>query len=328
MLQIFVLPLSFITAYIAAFFILFNPVKNKLKFVSAHLLKLKYKLSDINTLVSLILIEGLSLSYVIVDRFFMGRLPEGGIAALNYALVIYALPVTIFSIPIITTMFSKFSSSVKSPEILRADFKNASGINLFIIMPIAFLLFFYGDVFLSLFYERGKFTSGNTLLTYSALQFYSLSLVFYSTYLIVVKLLYSIDKYYIVLAISAAAFFLKVIFNFLLVDNLKQNGLALSTSLIYIFLFLAGFYLVTKKINLKEKHFYFAELFYFAVNGTISYLVALMILNSIDTNSFVSEILQPAIFLTVYILNSFLMNDSMLKAVTKTVFNLIGYRKM
>ena len=66
-----------------------------------------------NILISLVFIEGLSLSYTVIDRYFIGEVSVGGIAALNYAFVIYSLPISIFSIPLITTMFSKFSSSPK-----------------------------------------------------------------------------------------------------------------------------------------------------------------------------------------------------------------------
>ncbi len=320
--RIFVLPLSFVMAYIIAFIFLFNLVKDKLKFVSGHILKLRYNLSHINTLISLVFIEGLSLSYVLIDRYFIGKVPEGGIAALNYALIIFSLPVAIFSLPLLTTMFSKFSqSSSNSPEMLRTDFMNASKINLFIIIPVAFVLFLWGDFFLHIFYERGEFTAADTLLTYTALQYYTLGLVFFSTYLIMVKLLYSINKYNLILIISVIAFLLKIFLNFLLVDNLKQNGLALSTSIIYMFLFIAGFYLVMKKINIKE-NFIIINLIYFATNAIVSFLIVYVALNIVNTNAFFSNILGLIIFLGIYTLNSFLKKDSEFRLIKKAVLNI------
>jgi putative peptidoglycan lipid II flippase len=279
-------------------------------------------MSDLGTLISLIFIEGLSLSYILIDRFFIGSVPEGGIAALNYALVIFAMPVTLFSIPLITTMFSRFSHlHLKSPEILKRDFVTASRINIFIITPIFFSLFFFGSYFIDLFYKRGAFTSAGSILTYSSLQYYSISLVFYSTYLIIVKLLYSINKYSLVLIISIAAFSLKIFLNISLVDNMQQNGLALSTSLIYFFLFLTGFYLASKNTGLDRKGSYLCNFLYFALNGLISLLIAFIAVRVIVAPEFVSGILSLIIFISVYILNSYLMNDDELKVIGKTILN-------
>lgn len=322
-LKINVLPLSFVFAFLISFILLINPVKNKLKFYKKTIFNSSYILSDINILVSLIFIEGLSLSYIIIDRYFIGKIPEGGLAALNYALVIYSLPVSLFSIPLITTMFSKFSqSSVTTPENLANELKNSVGINIFIMIPVTFILFFWGDIFLQLFYERGKFTSSDTILTHSVLQNYSISLVFYSSYLIIVKLLYGINKYRIVFVISIIAFFLKIILNFLLIDILRQNGLALSTSFIYIFLFFIGFYLGINQINMKEKRFYLFFIPFFLLNGIISYLIVSLLLNIVKASMFISEISGLFIFVGVYTLNSFLVKDTSFNIIRKTTGNI------
>ena len=158
LLLIFILPISFVAAYIAAFIILYSLVRKNLKFISLKILKMRFNLSKTNVIISLIIIEGLSLSFVLIDRYFISRVSEGGIAALNYAFVIYSLPISLFSFPLITTMFSKFSSlSVNLLEKLRVDFKRAVIMNMFIIIPFIFILYFWGDFFLRLFYERGKF---------------------------------------------------------------------------------------------------------------------------------------------------------------------------
>jgi len=320
--------MSFTAAYLVVFVLLCYPVRVKLKFVSVHILKLRYKLSDINILISLIFIEGLSLSYVLIDRYFIDRVPEGGIATLNYALVIYSLPVSIFSLPLITTMFSKFSRSLAiSPEILRTAFNSASRINIFIILPLAFLLFFWGDFFLQLFYERGEFSSTDTILTHNVLQYYTLGLIFYSTYLIAVKLLYSINKYNLVLIISVIAFLLKIFFNFLLVDNLKQNGLALSTSFIYIFLFFVGLFLVIKQIEMKNKFFHINMIIYFAINGMISYFVSYFAVMLLGKKGIILNALQILIFLFVYLINSNLLKDQEYITIKNTVFNILSSAK-
>ena len=321
--QIFIIPVSFVTAYIICFLVLIKPVRKKIIFRVSHIFNVRYRLSQINILVSLIFIEGLSLSYILIDRYFIGKIPEGGIAALGYALVIFSLPVSLFSIPLITTMFSKFSYSVSNaPEHLQTDFRNALGINIFIIIPIVYILFFKGDFFLHIFYERGKFSAYDTILTHNALKFYTISLVFYSTYLIVVKLLYSIDKYSLVLKISILAFILKILFNFILVNDLKQNGLALSTSFIYFFLFFTAFYFGTKKIISKGKYFHLNKIIYFFISGVVSYFISELIVEILGCKGLISDAVFIVNFLIIYSLNSFIINDMELNIIRRTLLGI------
>lgn len=322
--QIFILPVSFVAAYLIAFIMLYKPVRNKISFNLEKIFKFRYKLSDVNILISLIFIEVLSLSYILIDRYFIGEVPDGGIAALNYALVIYLLPISIFSIPLITTMFSKFSRSSGLNDVLETDFYNASRINVFIFLPITFLLYLWGDLFLKLFYERGEFSSNDTLLTYAALQSYSIGLIFYSAYLIAVKLLYSINKYNLVLVISIIAFLLKILFNFLLVDSLEQNGLALSTSFIYIFLFFVGLYLSLKQIKARNKFFMVNVILYFVANGTISYIVSYFLVLIFGIEGIISNILQITIFILTYVINSYLLKDKEYYTIKNTMVNILN----
>lgn len=329
LLEIFVLPVSFLAAYIVVFLLLTFPVIKKINFNFSLLTKENKIKLDLKILVSLILIEGLSLSYIIADRYFIGVVPNGGLAALHYATIIYLLPVTIFSLPLITTIFSKFSESVnKSIETVKNNFIDATRINVFIIIPSAFVLYFWGDTFLQIFYERGSFNSADTLLTHKALKYYTVSILFYSTYLIAVKLLYSFNKYNQVLFISVIAIVLKITLNFFFVFNLKQNGLALSTSIIYVLLFLIGFHLANKLLKLKSRLFHINISFYFLLNGIISYLIAKGIILLFNINNIIEQILCVFIFIVVYVFNSFIINDNEYKIVKTAIFNVIPMNKL
>jgi putative peptidoglycan lipid II flippase len=201
--QIFVLPLAFLISYATAFITMLLPVRDIISFKFTSIFKYPNKKSEISIVVSLIIIEGLSLSYILVDRYFFGEIPSGSIAALNYAIIVFALPVSVFSISLITTFFSKFSrSSVHDRNQLIIDFQKAVKVNIYIMLPISIVLLFGGDFFIQLFYQRGMFTSTDTFITYGVLQYYVFSLVFYSSYLVIMKLLYSINEYKYVLIIS------------------------------------------------------------------------------------------------------------------------------
>jgi putative peptidoglycan lipid II flippase len=225
-------------------------------------------------------------------------------------------------------MFSKFSqSSLRSEEQLKSDFRNAISINSFVIIPVMFLIYFWGDVFLKIFYERGAFSPSDTILTHQALKYYIISLVFYSSYLIAVKLFYSINNYKIIMWLSVIAFFLKIVLNIFLVNGLHQNGLALSTTLIYLFLFITAFYFISEKIKIKDKAYHYTSILYFFINGIISLLMVDICLPSLTGGKIINVILQITIFLIIYLFNSFYLNNYEFNIVRDSVLSVIGNLK-
>jgi putative peptidoglycan lipid II flippase len=320
LLEILVLPISFVISYSAAFIFLIVLVKENFRSLSFETLKFKYRTDEMRTILFLIVIEGSSLSYVLIDRYFISDVSVGGIAALNYAFVIYSLPISLFSIPLITTMFSKFSNS---PQTLQVDYKNSLNMNFFIMIPFMFILFFWGDHFLRLFYERGRFTASDTLTTYTALKYYSLSLVFLSSYFLFVKMFYSINQYLLVLKISIVAFALKLLLNILLVKELQQEGLALSTSIIYVFLCISGFFFLIIKNKFLERQSIILALIYFMVNGFIAYSISYLVIANNNLLIIDLKIVVVPVFIFIYMLNSFILNDNEFRIITSTVTKML-----
>lgn len=327
LLDIFILPVSYVIAYLISFLSLLVFVYPKLKFAKSLIFKSRFKKSDFSIFISLIFIETLSLSYVITDRYFIGQVPEGGIAALNYAMIIYLLPYTIFSLPLINVIFSKFSEVVSKTSVsLSNTFLDSSRINIFVMVPVIILIFFWGDLFLRILYERGKFTSSDTLMTFQVLQNYCLSLIFFSNYLISVKLLYSINEYKKVLLFSILALAMKIGLNFILVDKLEQNGLALSTSFIYLLLFISGYYFSNKLLKIENKLFHFNSIIYFLLNGLISYILSNQLIKIISFNSIIDQFVAVILFIIFYIINSSLLFDKEFITIKKELLKLLPLR--
>lgn len=322
--QIFILPISFICAYFISFIYLYVLVKDNLKLNSISLIKEKFRISNLNILLSLIFIEGLSLSYVLIDRFFIGQVSAGGIAAVNYAFVIYSLPISLFSIPLVTTLFSKFSNS---PATLKSDFKSGYGMIFFIMIPFMFLFYFWGDLFLYLFYERGKFTSTDTSITYAVLRNFSFGLIFISTYHLMVKILYSLNKYIIVLVISVLAFFIKAILSLYLVKIFAQNGLALATTFVYVFLFISGITMIALKMDIIDLNNFIFKLIYFLICGLSAYLVTKTFLSFLSINNILLMIITLISFISIYILNSFITQIHEFDLISDTTKNLLKIKK-
>ena len=166
-----------------------------------------------------------------------------------------------------------------------------------------------GKDFIRLFYERGKFIAAYSDMTQSVLSFYSLSLVFYALYIIIVKLFYSLSKYTIILYLSIAAFIIKIIMNHILVFTLKQNGLALSTSIVFFSLFITSAIITYKIFRLKVNFFYSRQILLYFISSIISLGFIILIFNIIPVSGIIKFSLALVTFCAVYIINSLIIKS-------------------
>jgi putative peptidoglycan lipid II flippase len=324
-IKIFILPIGFILANVIAFIILVIPVLNIVRFNFTKLFQWKKGIVEIDKIIYLFIIEFLSLSYVLVDRYFIASIPPGGLAAMNYAIVVFALPISIISIPLNTILFSRFSRDyILSTSTMKSDFLKSMKINNFIIMPLGFIMYFWGGPFLRIFFQRGAFDSYSTFLTFQVLKFYTAGLVFYSGYLIFVKLFYSINRYRTVMWLSIAAFFLKIILNIIFIDKYFQDGMAFSTSLIYLFLFVAGYYFLNR-LYIKENVFIaIYQVLYCLINGFISYLVATMLVSLFGPeHDYLKIFVSLFLFILIYGLNSNIIGDKEVVIISSPLYSLM-----
>lgn len=256
-----------------------------------------------SSIIIIILIESISQLYSILDRYFYGEISSGGIAALNYALIIWFLPVSIFSISLATAVFPTITKAINESSYFDVEkiYNESISMNIFIFIPMAFILFFYGDTLIRIFFERGKFVEESTIMTFGVLRFYALSLAFYSVYAVFNKIFYSIGKAKILLMITIIGLLLKLFFNFLLVD-LQQDGLALSTSISFIFFFFSSYIVLNIKLKIKDRSLLFKDLIIHLFNCIVC-LISIEIISDIFLiNNFLIEIIKIAIFI---ILNLF-----------------------
>lgn len=308
-LNIYVLPSAFVVGNLVAFIVLAIILAGVIKFPAIKYFK-ELKIDRYDFLFFLIMIELVSLSYPIIDRYFYAQIPQGGIAALNYALTIYSMPVSIITLALITAIFPKFSKeAAENKDELITALKKGININIFIMVPIALILFFNGYEIIKLFYERGKFTASDTFITNKVLLFYSYSLVFYSTYLVVIKLLYSLSMHMSILFISVLGFIIKIALNYFFVNEYQQNGLAISTSLVFLFLFIAGFFIASNKLNLNLNIYCLKGIIYNSINALIAYYTVISVINILGLNEFINFIFEVILFALLYIINSALLKS-------------------
>jgi putative peptidoglycan lipid II flippase len=264
------------------------------------------------TIFSVLLIEIIGQVYVIADRYFFGSVNEGGISALNYGLNIFVLPISIVSIALATVIFPKFSESISRGEYadLGAKISSAVSMTLLIFIPVTFLFFLYGDTIIKILFERGKFTSGDTEITFSVLKIYSLSLVFYSIYSILNKVLYAAKLVNALLLITTTGIIIKIVLNFMLVNEYQQNGLAIATSISFGFYFISSIVLIYVKFGLRNKLILSKEMIFYIFNGLISYFVVFTLSKSLDVTFSHNQIIQLILFCILFYMNLLIVKHS------------------
>jgi putative peptidoglycan lipid II flippase len=280
-----------------------------------------------STFLFLVVIEILGQSYSIIDRYFFEHIDEGGIAALNYAFILFNLPIIIIAYALTTVLFPTFSklSSKKSFDEISNHLQNFFSINLFIFIPISIVLILYGDFFVKIIFEHGEFDNRATTLTYNALKLYSLSYIFISSYFVLNKLFYSFDKIKSLFLITIIGILIKVILSFQLVTNYKQDGLALSTSFTYLFFFLASYCLIFKHLNFKNVQIFFVETFFLGLIGFFAYsLMRFIGIELLFNSELVTNCLNIILLLVFYFTSALFVKHRSITLIFNMINNYLG----
>jgi peptidoglycan biosynthesis protein MviN/MurJ (putative lipid II flippase) len=202
---------------------------------------------------------------------------------------------------------------------MNVDIRNAYGMILYLMLPMSFLFYNWGDLILISFYEGGKFTSSNTFATFSVLKYYSFGLVFISIYHLFVKIFYSVKKYNYVLIISVLAIIVKIVLSALLVKEYKEEGLALSTTLLYIFLMsFASIFLLTKLKVIRFSSL-IQKLILILLNLLIAYLISQFIIEFVQLSYLGNKLISLMIFIFTFYFTSYILNDSEINLIKSTI---------
>jgi len=191
----------------------------------------------------------------------------------------------------------------------------------YIMLPISFLFYFWGDLIFISFYEGGKFSSSNTIKTFSVLKYYSFGLVFISIYHLFVKIFYSVKKYNYVLIISVSAIVVKLLLSALLVKEFKEEGLALSTTLLYVFLMFFAIFINFIEIKVIKINIFLQKIIINITNLMISYFISQLLCDLIQLNDFGGKIISVMFFITSFYFTAYLLNESEINVIKRTIFS-------
>ena len=320
--NIYSIPIGFFIGTLLQTIYLFVFVRDKIHFQDLVHGKISFfKQFPIQIFLITVFIELLGQLYVFIDRLFYFSVPQGGIAALNYATTVYLIPVSILSMAFSTAIFSKFSETFSTGKIHETEnsFYSSLRITFFFFVPSAIVFIFYAQPVIELFYHRGAFNAKDVTMTAEVLTIYGLSLVFLAAYGIINKLLFGVAAVKLLLLSSVSVIMIKIIASLLLVGKYQQNGLAAASTISYFFYFLFGGAIVINKLHFKKMNLVSSAFLLSCANAGLSFTIVELIFRYLLPGGIAISVLKIAFFFIIYLVNALLVKDETI-AIAKDLF--------
>ena len=190
-----------------------------------------------------------------IDQVMAAMLSPGSVAALNYGNRLIASPISLMSIALGTAVIPYFSKMVASGdwEGVSHTLKRYLLIIFLITVPFAIIMFIFSQPIVELFFQRGSFTSKDTLVVAEIQAFYALQIPFYIANILVVKLISSMQKNHLLMWVSGFNLIVNILGNYVFMQWLGIKGIALSTSCVYLFSFLYVLIAANKQLKIYKK---------------------------------------------------------------------------
>ncbi len=168
-----------------------------------------------------------------IDLILASFLVSGSLAALQYGNRLMQFPMGIFGVAAGTAvlpLFSKYTAEKNWDELsksLRFSILSLS----FVMLPMTAIIASLGKDFIKILFMRGNFDVFALNMTYKALLFYSLGLIFYSINRIIIPVFYANKDTKTPVKISAYIVLINIFLNITLMKLMQHSGLALATSI-------------------------------------------------------------------------------------------------
>ena len=167
-------------------------------------------------------------------------LSPGSVAALNYGIKLFALPITLITTALGTAVFPYFSKMIADrhwKQIKNTTKKYLKFIFLFTI-PLTILLLIISEPLVRIMFQRGAFTAEDTQIVSRVQSCYALQIPFYVAGIMMVRLISSLKGNYILMKASMLNLILNIVLNFVLLKWMGVSGFALSTSFVMLYSYL------------------------------------------------------------------------------------------
>lgn len=196
---------------------------------------------------------------MLVDTMLACKLGAYAVTGLNYGHRVMLFAVGMFGISIVTVLFPQMSICAAKNDIkgLKNIIQEGLKLSFLIMFPISLVLIVLCVPIIKILFQRGKFDSLSTLVSATALLYYSIGLFAYTAVKIIVRVFYALKDALTPFKVSMLCIIVNISLSLILMYPLKHGGLALSTSLTsFLNLFLLLFLLKKKIGGIKLKNIY------------------------------------------------------------------------
>jgi putative peptidoglycan lipid II flippase len=190
-------------------------------------------------------------STTLVDQAMAARLSSGSVAALNYGMRVIALPISLITTALSTAIIPYLSKMVAAQDWkgVRFTMKRYLWLIFLVTVPIAGFIYMYSQPIVELLLQRGSFTAQDTYIVAQVQAMYVLQLPFYVAGILVVRLISSMDINQVLIGIAGLNLILNIGLNHLFMQWLGVQGIALSTSCVYVFSFFSVLLLAYRNLR-------------------------------------------------------------------------------
>jgi putative peptidoglycan lipid II flippase len=174
---------------------------------------------------------------VFVNTLLATSAGESSVSWLNYAFRLMYLPIGLFGVSVATATLPAIARqhTIEDREAVQQTIANGLSLMLMLNVPATVGLVVLAVPIIRAIYERGVFTSVDTLATAAALQLYAIGLLAYSVVRIVSPVFYALGRNRVPVIVSIVTVLVNAGLNIMLVRHLGYRGLALGTSIAALF---------------------------------------------------------------------------------------------
>lgn len=238
----------------------------------------------------------------LISSNFSSTVSENAVATVNYAYNAYFIVAGVFSYALTNMFFPEMSRKFASNDVDGATFicKDMLSTISAIIVPITAFIYSCSEPIIKLLYQRGEFTSVDTINVSALLSIYSLGMLFLSWQEILNKFFYSMQKSVIPMVSAAVGIFINFSLSFILVSKIGLKGLAISTVISGVIMTMILFAFSFKYTRKLIKYDFILELSKIIISGVLIFFLSRFLVGIFDFN--VNIILQIFYIIILFII--------------------------
>ena len=233
---------------------------------------------------------------IVIGTIIASFLPSGAISHIYYADRLNQLPLAIFGIAIGIVLLPSLSKAIKqSDQSIIDNIQNRSiEFSLLISIPSAIGLFILAEPIIYILFERGAFLKEDTYYTAKVLGFFSLGLPAYIIIKVLVSCFFARQDTKTPLYISIVSVVSNIILSLILIQTMREMGIALATAISAWINALLLYFFLLKRNNIKLDNL--------IITNTLKILICSFIL--VLTTYFIKEFLFLDLTSVSLLLNS------------------------